>query len=174
MASRYELIPRTRNMMSLWPTMRMFDTFFDDNWLSNMFNEDKLMMPAIDISENEKEYVISGEIPGVDAKDIDVTLTDGILTIKGETLTDGILTIKGEKKKENEEKNENYHRVERHYGSFERSFRIPEKIDTDNLDATYKDGVFKLSLPKVEPVEPKKIEVKAGKSKKKVKAKKEA
>jgi HSP20 family protein len=162
MASRYELIPRTRNMMSLWPTMRMFDTFFDDNWLSDMFDDDKLMMPAIDISENEKEYLISGEIPGVDAKDIDVTLTDGILTIKGE------------KKRENEEKNENYHRVERHYGSFERSFRIPEKIDTDKLDATYKNGVFKLSLPKVEPVEPKKIEVKAGKSKKRTKAKKES
>jgi HSP20 family protein len=162
MATRYELIPRTRDLISLWPTMRMFDTFFDDNWLSDIMDEDKLMMPAIDISENGKEYMITGEIPGVDAKDIDVTLTDGILTIKGE------------KKRENEEKNENYHRFERHYGSFERSFRIPEKIDADKVDATYKNGVFKLSLPKIEPVEPKKIEVKASKSKKRTKAKKES
>jgi len=138
----------------------MFDLFFNDFGLTDLFNKEDALMPVIDISETEKEYMITGEIPGVDAKDLDVTLTDGILTIKGE------------KKQENEEREENYHRIERHYGSFERSFRIPEKVKTDKLNATYKDGVFKLSLPKAEVVEAKKIEVKENKPKKKSKPKK--
>jgi len=138
----------------------MFDLFFNDFGLTDLFNKEDALMPVIDISETEKEYMVTGEIPGVDAKDLDVTLTDGILTIKGE------------KKQENEEKQENYHRIERRYGSFERSFRIPEKVKTDKLDATYKDGVFKLSLPKAEVVEAKKIEVKENKAKKKSKPKK--
>lgn len=114
-----------------------------------------MLVPAFDISETEKEYMISGEIPGINSKDLDITLLDDILTIKGE------------KKQENEEKEENYHRVERHYGSFQRSFRIPEKVKTDELDATYKDGILKLSLPKAEASEVKKIEVKENVKKKK-------
>ena len=162
MTRTYELVPRTHGFMSLIPRMDMFDLFFNDVGLTDLFNKEDTLMPVIDISETEKEYVVTGEIPGVDAKDLDVTLTDGILTIKGE------------KKQENEEKEENYHRIERHYGSFERSFRIPEKVKTDKLDATYKDGVFKLSLPKAEVVEAKKIEVKENKAKKKSKPKKKA
>ncbi len=162
MTRTYELIPRADGFMSLIPRMDMFDLFFNDVGLTDLFNKEDTLMPVIDISETEKEYVVTGEIPGVDAKDLDVTLTDGILTIKGE------------KKQENEEKEENYHRIERHYGSFERSFRIPEKVKTDKLDATYKDGVFKLSLPKAEVVEAKKIEVKENKAKKKSKPKKKA
>jgi HSP20 family protein len=162
MTRTYELIPRADGFMSLIPRMDMFDLFFNDVGLTDFFNKEDTLMPAIDISETEKEYVVTGEIPGVDAKDLDVTLTDGILTIKGE------------KKQENEEKEENYHRIERHYGSFERSFRIPEKVKTDKLDATYKDGVFKLSLPKAEVAEAKKIEVKENKAKKKSKPKKKA
>ena len=162
MTRTYELIPRADGFMSLIPRMDMFDLFLNDVGLTDFFNKEDTLMPVIDISETEKEYVVTGEIPGVDAKDLDVTLTDGILTIKGE------------KKQENEEKEENYHRIERHYGSFERSFRIPEKVKTDKLDATYKDGVFKLSLPKAEVVEAKKIEVKENKAKKKSKPKKKA
>ena len=156
MTRTYELIPRADGFMSLLPRMDMFDLFFNDVGLTDFFNKEDTLMPVIDISETEKEYLVTGEIPGVDAKDLDVTLTDGILTIKGE------------KKQENEEKEENYHRIERHYGSFERSFRIPEKVKTDKLDATYKDGVFKLSLPKAEVVEAKKIEVKENKAKRRV------
>ena len=162
MTRTYELTPRADGFMSLLPRWNMFDLFFNDVGLTDLFNKEDILMPVIDISETEKEYVITSEIPGVDAKDLDVTLTDGILTIKGE------------KKQENEENEENYHRIERHYGSFERSFRIPEKVKTDKLDATYKDGVFKLSLPKAEVVEAKKIEVKENKAKKKSKPKKKA
>jgi HSP20 family protein len=92
--------------------------------------------------------VVTAEIPGIDAKDLDVTLSDGILTVKGE------------KKQEKEDKGENYHRVERSYGSFHRSFRIPEKVESEKVDASYKDGVLKLTLLKAETSEPKKIEVK--------------
>jgi HSP20 family protein len=83
------------------------------------------------------------------------------------TLLDGLLTVKGEKKQEKEDKDENYHRVERHYGSFERSFRIPEKVKADKLEATYKDGILKIFLPKSEASEVKKIEVKEKKAGKK-------
>jgi HSP20 family protein len=162
MTKTYQLVPRTQRFMSLIPRWNMFDLFFDDFGLTDLLNDKEVLMPAINISENDKEYVITGEIPGVDAKDLDVTLTDGILTIKGE------------KKQENQDKEDNYHCIERHYGSFERSFRIPEKIKKDKLDATYKDGVFKLSLPKAEVVEARKIEVKENKAKKKSKPKNKA
>jgi HSP20 family protein len=162
MTRTYELIPRADGFMSLLPRWNMYDLFFNDFGLTDLFNKEDALMPVIDISETDKEYAVTGEIPGVNAKDLDVTLTDGILTIKGE------------KKQENEEKEENYHRIERRYGSFERSFRIPEKVKTDKLNATYKDGVFKLSLPKAEVVEAKKIEVKENKAKKKSKPKKKA
>ncbi|MBW1715097.1 MAG: Hsp20/alpha crystallin family protein [Deltaproteobacteria bacterium] len=160
MTRTYELIPRADRFMSLLPGMDMFDLFFDDFGLTDLFNREDTLVPAFDIFENDKAYVITGEIPGVDAKDLDVTLTDDILTIKGE------------KRQESENKDENYYRIERRYGSFERTFEIPKNVKTDNLDATYKDGVFKLSLPKAEVVEAKKIEVKENKAKKKNKPKK--
>ena len=76
------------------------------------------------------------------------------------TLTEGVLSVKGEKKNEKEEKEKDYHRIERRFGSFHRSFKIPGKIESDKVDATYKDGVLKLTLPKAEESETKKIEVK--------------
>ena len=160
MTRMLQLVPRRESFLSLIPEMDMFDRFFNDLALPEFFGEERVVVPAFDISETEKEYVISGEIPGMDAKDLDITLLDGCLTVKGE------------KKQEKEEKNENYHRVERHYGSFQRSFRIPDKVKTDKLDATYKDGILKLTLPKAEVSEAKKIEVKGKKTGKKVKTKK--
>lgn len=155
MTRMLQLIPRRDSFLSLFPGIGVFDRFFNDLELPDLFNEERMLVPAFDISETEKEYMISGEIPGINSKDLDITLLDDILTIKGE------------KKQENEEKEENYHRVERHYGSFQRSFRIPEKVKTDELDATYKDGILKLSLPKAEASEVKKIEVKENVKKKK-------
>jgi len=160
MTRMLQLIPRRNSFLSLVPELDLFDRFFNDLVLPDFFGEQRVVVPAFDISETENEYVISGEIPGMDAKDIDITLLDGCLTVKGE------------KKQEKEEKDEDYHRVERHYGSFERSFRIPEKVKTDELDATYKDGILKLSLPKAEVSEVKKIEVKEEKTGKKAKTKK--
>lgn len=160
MTRMLQLVPRRRGYLPIVPDIDIFDRFFDFD-LPTLFGEEDMVVPHFDISETEKEYVISGEIPGIDVKDLNVTLTDGIITIKGE------------KKKESEEKEENYHRIERHYGSFERSFRVPDKVKTDKLDANYKDGVLKLTLPKAEISEVKKIEVKEKKAgKKKIKTKK--
>jgi HSP20 family protein len=160
MTRMLQLVPRTSNWLSLMPDIDFFDRMLSDWSVPSLWSDEKVVVPAFDISENEKEYVISGEIPGIEPKDLDVSLNDGILTIKGE------------KKQESEEKEENYHRIERHYGSFQRSFRLPENIDRDKLDASYKDGVLRLTLPKSEESEVKKIEVKEKKSSKKVKAKK--
>ena len=160
MTRMLQLMPRRRRFLPFVPEIDIFDRFFDFE-LPTLFNGEELVIPHFDISETEKEYVISGEIPGIDAKDLNVTLTDGIITIKGE------------KKKETEDTEENYHRIERHYGSFERSFRVPDKVKTEKLDANYKDGVLKLTLPKAEASEVKKIEVKEKKERKrKIKTKK--
>jgi HSP20 family protein len=160
MTRMLQLVPSRRSFLSLIPEMDLFDRFFDDFSLPSLFDEDRLLVPAFDISETENEYVISGELPGIDAEDLDVTILDGRLTIKGE------------KKQETEEKDENYHRVERHYGSFERSFRIPENVKEDKLEATYKDGILRLTLPKAEVSKVKKIEVKEKKAGRRVKTKK--
>ena len=160
MTRMFQLIPRRERFLPLVPQIDIFDQFFNSLELPTLFGEESMVVPDFDISETEKEYVIAGEIPGIDVKDLKVTLTDGIVTIKGE------------KKKEQEEKEENYHRVERHYGSFERSFRLPDGIKTKELDAQYKDSILKLTLPKAEVSEVKKIEVKEKKSGRKVKTKK--
>ena len=148
MTRMFQLIPRRESFLPLVPQIDIFDQFFNSLELPTLFGEESMVVPDFDISETEKEYMIAGEIPGIDVKDLKVTLTDGIVTIKGE------------KKKEQEEKEENYHRVERHYGSFERSFRLPDGIKTKELDAQYKDSILKLTLPKAEVSEVKKIEVK--------------
>ena len=139
-----DLIPRTSSFV---PGRTIMDRFFREWDLPVLFEEGKPWVPAFDISENDKEYVVTAEVPGMDAKDLDVSLSDGILTVKGE------------KKQEKEDKGENYHRVERSYGSFHRSFRIPGKVKAEKVDASYKDGGLKLTLPKAETSEAKRIEV---------------
>ena len=108
-------------------------------------------MPAVDVTDSEKAYQITAELPGMDEKSIEVKVTDGYLTIKGE------------KKEEKEEKEKDYYLRERHYGSFERSFDVPESVDLSKIEATFKKGVLTVTLPKkAEAQKPeKKIEVKA-------------
>ena len=155
MTRMLQLVPKRDGFLSLFPETGLFDRFFNDLELPDIFGEEGMVVPAFDITETEKEYIITGEIPGIDVKDLDITLLEGILTIKGE------------KKKETEDKDENYHRIERDYGSFQRNFRLPAKVKTDKLDATYKDGVLKLTIPKAEVTKPKKIEIKEKGTKKK-------
>jgi len=104
--------------------------------------------PSVDISETEGEYQIKAEIPDVNKEDVKVTLEDGVLTIQGE------------RKHEKEEKGKKYHRIERSYGSFVRTFSLPDVIDNDKVKAEFKDGVLNLHLPKSEKAKPKAIEVK--------------
>lgn len=104
--------------------------------------------PSVDISETEGEYQIKAEIPDVKKEDVKVTVEDGVLTIQGE------------RKHEKEEKGKKYHRIERSYGSFVRTFSLPDVIEEEKVKAEFKDGVLNLHLPKSEKAKPKAIEVK--------------
>jgi HSP20 family protein len=103
--------------------------------------------PAVDVSETEKEYVIKAEIPEVKKEDLKITMQDGILTLQGE------------RKQEKEEKGKRFHRIERSYGSFLRSFDLPTNVDDAKAKAEFKDGVLTLALPKTEKNKPKAVEV---------------
>ena len=105
-------------------------------------------MPTVDISESENEYLIKAELPEVKKEDVKVTVENGVLTLQGE------------RRQEKEEKGKKYHRVERSYGSFVRSFTLPESVDEGAVKAEYKDGMLNLHLPKTEKVKPKSIDVK--------------
>jgi HSP20 family protein len=104
--------------------------------------------PAADISETEKEYVVKAELPGVKREDVKVTLEDGVLTIQGE------------RKHEKEEKNEKTHRIERFYGSFSRSFTLPDNTDANAVRAESKDGVLSVHVPKIRTEKAKPVEIK--------------
>jgi HSP20 family protein len=107
--------------------------------------------PAVDVVESEKAYEVSAELPGMDEKNIQVNLSNGNLTIKGE------------KQEEKEEEKKDYYLQERHFGSFERCFQVPEGVDANKIEATFNKGVLKVTLPKkAEAQKPeKKIEIKA-------------
>jgi len=93
-------------------------------------------MPRVNVSENDKEVCVTAELPGMEEKDLDVTLAKNALTLKGE------------KKEEREEKDRNYHRVERTYGSFYREIPLPVEVEADKVDAKFKNGVLTVTLPK--------------------------
>ena len=123
------------------PERDFVDRFFGDFALPNLMFEGAEWTPAFDVSETDSELIIKAEVPGMDKKDINITVSDGMLTIKGE------------KKHEKKEENEHYHRVETHYGTFSRALRLPTEVVADKVDATYKDGVLNVTLPKSEAAE---------------------
>ena len=104
--------------------------------------------PSVDISENNEEFMIKAELPGVNKEDVKVAVEDGVVRIQGE------------RKQEKEEKDKKFHRVERSYGSFMRTFRLPDNIDESNVQAQFKDGVLTVRLPKSPTAKPKALEVK--------------
>ncbi len=99
--------------------------------------------PSADISETEKEYVIRAELPAVKKEDVQVTFDDGLITIKGE------------RKQQKDEKGEKFHRVESFYGSFERSFSIPDNVNAETIRCESKDGILTVHIPKTEMPKPK-------------------
>jgi HSP20 family protein len=103
--------------------------------------------PAIDIFETEGSLVVEAEVPGVDPKEISVTLDEGLLTLKGE------------RKLEKEVKEENFYRVERAYGSFQRAIRMPAEVDPDKVKASYDNGVLKVTVEKVAPKKPRSVDI---------------
>jgi HSP20 family protein len=104
-------------------------------------------IPAVDIFETNEAIVLKAELPGITAQDISVEVKDNTLTLKGE------------KKFEKEVKEENYHRVERSYGSFQRAFTLPGTIHQEKVKAKFKDGILEITLPKVEEAKPKQVKV---------------
>ena len=145
----FEMVPWRRYRTPLArPRRDLFHWFLEDHDLTGFGTGEREWMPPFDVSETEGEIIVKAEIPGMKVEDIDITLTDGLLTIKGE------------RKMEKEDKQENYHRVERHFGSFSRSLNLGLKVEAEGIDAGYKDGVLTVTLPKAEEDRPKKIEVK--------------
>jgi HSP20 family protein len=104
--------------------------------------------PLVDISETDDEYLVKAEIPEVKKEEVKVWVEDGVLTIEGE------------RKQEKEEKGKKFHRMERYYGTFLRTFGVPENVDEKKVRAEFKDGVLMVHLPKAEMAKPKAIEVK--------------
>jgi len=136
----------------LWGSFNDFDNLFE-GFLSPRravagFDDGGALVPAIDVSENENEYCIKAEIPGVKKEDLNVSVQDGILTINAES------------RYEDEEKKEGrVIRQERRYGKFVRSMRLGKDVDSSDVRADYKDGVLDIVLPKTEEVKPKKIDI---------------
>jgi len=105
-------------------------------------------MPALDVSETKDSLIIKAEVPGMEPKDIDISLSGDLLTIKGE------------KKQKTEEKKESFHRIETRYGAFSRTIRVPVSVNSDKIEASYDKGVLKIVLPKKEEIKAKQIEIK--------------
>lgn len=145
-------------MITRWDPFREFATLQDR--LNRVFQEspaqrDELMttgtfIPPVDVYEDEHKITLKLEVPGIEEKDLDVRVENTTLTVRGE------------RKFEREEKEENFHRIERRYGSFSRSFTLPNSIDTENVRASYENGVLRLELAKRAEAKPKQIKVNIG------------
>jgi HSP20 family protein len=127
---------------------RLFDEFFTGFSFGDSFPEShESWKPSVDILEKDGNLILRAELPGLTEKQFD-------LKVEGDTLV-----LKGERKIENEDNKSNYHRIERHYGSFARSFRLPETVDIDKINAEYKNGVLTITLPQKPEVKPREIPV---------------
>ena len=124
-----------------------FSSFFGNDLMEGFLREFegtemKFEMPKVEVSETKKKYKITADLPGYDKDEINVKVEDDVLSIRAE------------RKHENKEEKEGYYRSESYYGVFNRSFRIPEEVEPENIKAKMKDGVLKLTLPKTKEVEP--------------------
>ena len=127
----------------------IFDRFFGRNiWDDGESIDTQNWYPRVDISENDDEFIVQTELPGLKRDDVQITFDNGALKIEGE------------RKQEKTDKNINYHRVERAYGKFSRVFQVPSQIQANKISADFKDGLLSITLPKVEEVKPKSIDVK--------------
>jgi HSP20 family protein len=142
-----------RDLLSLQERMnRMFDESYRGG---RQAGEDWALggswAPAVDIYEKDGNIVLQAELPGLDPKDVDVRVENNVLTLRGQRKLDESVN------------KDNYHRVERSYGSFTRSFTLPNVVDTDKIQANYKDGVLRLTLPTKEEAKPKQIAINVAK-----------
>ena len=144
-----------RNLMMPWTGMttlknemdRVLDRFFEPKW--EEYAAPGEWAPSLDLAESKEAFVVKAEVPGMEPGDIQVSLQENLLTIKGE------------KKLEKEEKDERYHRIERNYGAFARSVRLPVAVDGSKVDARFKNGLLTVTLPKMPGAKGTTIPVKA-------------
>ncbi|MHC4480426.1 MAG: Hsp20/alpha crystallin family protein [Planctomycetota bacterium] len=134
-----------------WPFNRFFDDLFEGfaeepTRLPELWNE-REFVPAIDVGEDDEALTVTVEAPGMSRDDLEVTVLDGVLVLRGE------------KKEEETSEGTGYHRVERRYGHFERRIRLPQYVDSENVEASYRDGVLRLRLPKREAARARTIQI---------------
>jgi HSP20 family protein len=131
---------------------KLFDSFNNRFGLKTVRDDDELMnavwSPLTDVIEDEEKYSLRLDLPGVKKEDVKITFVNGQLSISGE------------RHSETEKNNSTYHHIERSFGKYYRAFNLPEKIEEDKIDADFKDGILKISIPKAEEAKPKQIEVK--------------
>ena len=143
-----------RPLTALDEMERQMDEIFGTRALRRFPAMDKEWVPAIEMYDKGDKYVIKAELPGMKDEDVEVSLSNDVLTIKGE------------KKSESEVKEEDYYFSERAYGSFLRSLSLPANVDAKKIDANFENGVLEVSLPKMSEVKPEKITVHTGKKEK--------
>ncbi len=114
----------------------VFNRFFEDFRLAPFQDRDFMTFPKIDIKETKKEVLVSAELPGMEVEDINISLTDNVLSLRGE------------KKQENKQEGENYYHMECSYGSFNRNIPLPNEVESDNVKAEFKNGILKVSMTK--------------------------
>jgi HSP20 family protein len=145
-----ELI-RWNPMREMFNFRRQMSHLFDDAFSPIVRDDVKLSLwdwnPVVDVYDNDENIVINAELPGIDKKDINIDVKDGVLTLKGERSYD------------NEVKKDKYYRRERSFGRFERAFQLPADVDPEKISADYKDGILKIGIPKPEEQKPKQITV---------------
>ena len=138
----FEDIEKARSEMD-----RLMDAFLFGVPQRGDFWEEAECLPAVDVAETKNEIVVNVEIPGMDLKEFDISLSEGALTIRGE-------------KKQDRVEEENYHLAERRYGTFSRSILVPQEVQSDKISASYKDGILRVMLPKSEGTKRKEIKIK--------------
>ena len=135
-----------RDMLGIQDEMnRLFNAYFSRS--SDPEGKSLVWHPFVDIFETDDEIKVVAEVPGMNKEDIKVSIQDNVLTISGE------------KKQDVEDTSKNYHRIERAWGTFERSFSLPMAVKVDKVNAAYKDGILTITLPKSEEAKPKEIDV---------------
>lgn len=148
--TRTSLTRRNPFTSSAWlterdPFVRLMDTFFNGEATQELSNRN--WSPAVDIRETEDAYMVHAELPGLSKDDINITLENNILKLTGE------------RRFEKDVDEEQFHRVERAYGTFTRAFSLPSRVDSDGVEAKFKDGVLTLTVPKVEEAKPRRIDI---------------
>jgi HSP20 family protein len=139
------LIRYTNPMSSL---SNWLDDFFGNNFYESFDRQITTTWPRVDITENDANYTIKADLPGMDKKDVSITVENNVLTIVGE------------KKEEHKKEQGKYYHLERSYGKFARSFALPDEVSANTIEAKMNNGVLELTLPKTERAKPKAIEVK--------------